>query len=207
MILGGRSPEALAAEAANRALDGETWARDQLAAHAGRVVAVVSGPLAAAFTIQDDGTFSAAPAGAVADLTLTVSPLALPALAAEPSRWRESVRADGDQALAATLESIAQTFPWFVERAFARVFGPIAGQAIADAGRTLLSIPAAMSHQAAAGVAQFASEADVVAHRGDFAAFSCGTVEAEERVAALAARIAALEEGGAPLRKRAKKVT
>ncbi|MFI4924697.1 MAG: hypothetical protein ACHQJ7_06080 [Vicinamibacteria bacterium] len=207
MILGGRSPEALAAEAANRALHGETWARDQLAAHAGRVVAVVSGPLAAAFTIQDDGTFSAAPAGAVADLTLTVSPLALPALAAEPSRWRESVRADGDQALAATLESIAQTFPWFVERAFARVFGPIAGQAIADAGRTLLSIPAAMSHQAAAGVAQFASEADVVAHRGDFAAFSCGTVEAEERVAALAARIAALEEGGAPLRKRAKKVT
>ncbi|HEY8243364.1 MAG TPA: hypothetical protein VII68_07895 [Casimicrobiaceae bacterium] len=207
MILGGRSPEALAAEAANRALHGETWARDQLAAHAGRVVAVVSGPLAAAFTIQDDGTFSAAPAGAVADLTLTVSPLALPALAAEPSRWRESVRADGDQALAATLESIAQTFAWFVERAFARVFGPIAGQAIADAGRTLLSIPAAMSHQAAAGVAQFASEADVVAHRGDFAAFSCGTVEAEERVAALAARIAALEEGGAPLRKRAKKVT
>ena len=162
MILGGRSPEALAADAANRALNGETWARDQLAA---------------------------------------------PAVAAEPSRWRESVRADGDQALAATIESIAQTFPWFVERGLARAFGPIAGQALADVGRTLLAIPAAMSHQAAAGVAQFASEADAVAHRSDFAAFSCGTVEAEERVAALAARIAALEVDSAPLRKRAKKVT
>ena len=207
MILGGRSPEALAAEAANRALNGETWARDQLAAHAGRAVAFSSGPFLATFAIQDDGTFAAAPGGAVADLTLTVSPLALPALAAEPSRWRASVRADGDQALAATVESIAQTFPWFVERAFARAFGPIAGQALADVGRTLLAIPAAMSHQAAAGVAQFASEADAVAHRSDFAAFSCGTVEAEERVAALAARIAALEVESAPLRKRAKKVT
>jgi ubiquinone biosynthesis protein UbiJ len=117
------------------------------------------------------------------------------------------VRADGDQALAATLESIAQTFPWFVERALARAFGPIAGQAIADAGRTLLAIPAAVSHQAAAGVAQFASEADAVAHRGDFAAFSCGTVEAEERVAALAARIAALEDAAIARPKGAKKVT
>lgn len=207
MILGGRSPDALAAEAANRALDGETWARDQLAAHGGRVVAVESGLLAARFTVQEDGRFAAAPASAVADLTLTVSPLALPALAADPSRWRQSVRANGDQALATTLESIAQTFPWFVERALARVFGPIAGQALADAGRTLLSIPAAVSHQAAAGVAQFAAEADAVAHRADFAAFSCGTVEAEERVAALAARIATLEEGAATRRKRAKKVT
>jgi len=64
-----------------------------------------------------------------------------------------------------------------------------------------------VSHQAAAGVAQFAAEADAVAHRADFAAFSCGTVEAEERVAALAARIAMLDEAGAPRRKRAKKVT
>ena len=207
MIGGGRSPEALAAEAANRALHGETWARDQIAAHAGAVFTVASGPFASTFSIQDDGTFAAAAAGAVPTLTLTVSPLALPALAAEPSRWRTAVRADGDQALAATLESIAQTLPWFVERMFARVFGPIAGQAIADAGRTLLAIPAALSSQAAAGVAQFASEADAVAHRGDFAAFSCGTVEAEERVAALAARIAALEDAPAPHRKRAKKVT
>jgi ubiquinone biosynthesis protein UbiJ len=206
-VIGGRSPEALAADAANRALQGEAWAREQLAAHAGGVLTIASGPFASTFSILGDGAFAEAPAGAVPTLTLTISPLAMPALAAEPSRWRSTVRADGDQALAATLESIAQTFPWFVERALARAFGPIAGQAIADAGRTLLAIPAAVSHQAAAGVAQFASEADAVAHRGDFAAFSCGTVEAEERVAALAARIAALEDAAIARPKGAKKVT
>ena len=203
MTFGARSPEALAAEAANRALHGETWARDQLRAHAGSVVTVDSGPFAAAFAVRDDGTFAPAPDGAVASLRLAVSPFALPAIAAEPSRWRQDVRAEGDQALAATLESIAQTFPWFVERVFARVFGPIAGGALADAGRTLLAIPAAVSHQAAAGVSQLATETDAVAHRGDFAAFSCGTAEAEARVDALAARIAALET--APVRRKAPK--
>lgn len=193
MTFGAPSPEALAAQAANRALHDEAWARDQLRAHAGSVVTVDSGPLSSAYVVRDDGTFAPAPDGAVASLRLYVSPLALPALAAEPSRWRREVRAEGDQALAATLESIAQTFPWFVERAFARAFGPIAGQAIAEAGRTLLSIPAALSHQAAATVSQLAAENDAVAHRGDFAAFSCGTAEAEARVDALAARIAALE--------------
>ena len=203
---GAPSPDALAAQAANRALHGEAWARDQLRAHAGSVFAIDSGPFTSTFVVRDDGTFAPAPAGATVALRLAIPPLAMPALAAEPSRWRQQVRAEGDQALAATLEAIAQTFPWFVERAFARAFGPIAGQAIAEAGRTLLSIPAAMSHQAAAGVGQLAAEADVVAHRGDFAAFSCGTAEAEARVDALAARIAALEQSGVR-RKRPKPVT
>ena len=206
MTFGAPSPEALAAQAANRALHGETWARDQLRAHAGSVITVDSGPFTSSFVVRDDGTFGPGPDGAVASLRLAISPLALPALAAEPSRWRQHVRADGDQALAATLESIAQTFPWFVERAFARAFGPIAGQALADAGRTLLSIPAAMSHQAAASVGQLAAETDAVAHRSDFAAFSCGTAEAEARVDALAARIAALD-GSTTLRTPAKRVT
>jgi hypothetical protein len=118
------------------------------------------------------------------------------------------VRADGDQALATTLESIAQTLPWFVERLFARPVRPDRGPG--DRGRRAHAARDSRRPVAAGrrpGVAHFASEADAVAHRGDFAAFSCGTVEAEERVAALAARIAALEEGGAPHRKRAKKVT
>ncbi|MEO8487677.1 MAG: hypothetical protein ABI585_15220 [Betaproteobacteria bacterium] len=203
MRFAGRTPGSVAADAANRALDGESWARDQLAAHAGSVFAVASGPFAASFAIGADGTFAPALDDAVAALRLRVSPLALPALAAEPSRWREEVRAEGDQALAATLEAIAQTFPWFVERAFARPFGPIAGQALADAGRALLAFPAAVSHHAAASVGGFAGESDFVAQRDDLAAFSGDVTAVEARVDALAARIAALD-GGVERRRRPK---
>lgn len=192
MTPSGRSPESLAARAANRALAGETWARDQLAVHAGQAFAIQSGPLEAVYSIGPDGTFAPVARDAAVALRLRISPLALPAVAAEPSRWRQDVRADGDAALAATLEAIAQTGPWFVERAFAAVFGPIAGQALADAGRTLLAIPAAMSHHAASTLGQFAGEADLVTQRRDFDAFAREAAGIEARVESLAARVAAL---------------
>jgi ubiquinone biosynthesis protein UbiJ len=195
-VTGGvRPPGSGAARAANRALAGEAWARDQLAVHAGQSVAVVSGPLEAAFRIGADGTFAPAPRDADVALRLKVSPLALPAVAADPSRFRQDVRAEGDAALAATLEAIAQTAPWFVERAFAAVFGPIAGQALADAGRTLLAIPAALSGHAAASLGQFAGEADLVAQRHDVDAFSREVAALDARVESLAARVAALAGG------------
>ena len=77
MTPSGRSPEALAARAANRALAGETWARDQLALHAGQAFAIESGPLEAVFTIGADGSFTAASRDTSVALRLTISPLAL----------------------------------------------------------------------------------------------------------------------------------
>jgi ubiquinone biosynthesis protein UbiJ len=200
------SPEDFAASLANRTLAREDWARAKLAACAGRSFALTAGPFAATFTIGDDGSLAAAPSGAAPSLTVTTSPLSLPALAADPTRWGELTRNDGDPALAATIEELAQTFPWVVERALASVFGPIAGQALADVGRTLLGVPAALSKHAASSLGQFATETGVVARRADFDALSCGTAEAEARVDALAARIAAIESPGRPHR-RPKKVT
>ncbi len=200
----GMSPEDLAAGLANRALAREDWARAKLLAYAGRSFALTAGPFAATFRIGEDGSLAAARDGAAPSLTVSTSPLSLPALAADPTRWAELVRNDGDPALAKTIEELAQTFPWVVERALASVFGPIAGQALADAGRTLLGVPAALSRHAASSAGQFAAETGVVARRADFDAFSCGTAEAEARIDALALRIAAIEgrEGGSRRRKK-----
>lgn len=203
----GMSPEALAAGLANRALAREDWARAKLATFAGRSFALCAGPLSATFVVGDDGALATGASGAAPSLTVTTSPLSLPALAADPSRWGELVRNDGDPALAATLEELAQAFPWVVERALASAFGPIAGQALADAGRTLLGVPAALSKHAASSLGQFAVESDAIARRADFDALSCGTAEAEARVDALAARIAAIEAPAHRPRRRPKQVT
>ena len=186
------TPASLAAGLANRALAGEDWTRGKLSAHAGRIFVLESGPVAASFAIGDDGSLAAAPAGAAPALTLTVSPLALPALAAEPSRWPSLVRGDGDPALASTLEELALTFPWFVERAFGAVLGPIVGQKVADAGRTLLAIPGELSRRAARSVGDFAGESDLVASRSELESLVQGTADVEARMAALAARVAKL---------------
>ena len=89
----------------NRALERERWARAKLATHADRAVRIVIGPASRAFAIDADGRLHESEA--VADLKLTILPLQLPALLAQPERWGELVVADGDAALEATLRELA----------------------------------------------------------------------------------------------------
>jgi len=177
---------------ANRALGSERWARESLAKHAGRTFRVTVGPVASVFAIGDDGTLAPAPADAgVPDLELALSPLAVPALLADPSCWPRVVVATGEPALAATLQDLAQTLPWFVERAFASVLGPIAGQRVADAGRALLAFPGYASSRLAGSVGSFArDEAGLLPSGAEGRAFGAGVADLAARVDALDERLA-----------------
>ena len=178
---------------ANRALERERWARVKLAGHAGRAVRVQIGPAGKAFAIDGDGRLH--DSNATPDLTLTVAPLQLPALFSRPERWGELVGVEGDAALAATLRELAQTLPWFIESLCARVFGPVAGERIADLGRRLLEFPTYAAQRFGdsftnylgneARIAVGASEARAVA--GEIAALAA-------RVDALAQRIDRLDQ-------------
>ena len=180
-------PTAVPAALANRVLGRETWARTCLAAHAGRVFAVVVGPLATSMRIDGSGTIESAPhPDGPPDLKLTIPPLAVPSLLADPTRWDEFVAVDGDPALAATLKGLAETLPWFVERALAGALGPIVGQRIADAGRRLLALPGY------AGVRVGASIASYTRHETRFAAKAAETRSMGEQIAATATRVDAL---------------
>ncbi len=177
-----------AASLANRALAGEDWARERLAAHAGRTLSIVAGPAAMTLAIQADGRF--ADTADAPDLTLTIPPLRLPALLARPERWNELVDATGDAALATTIGELAQTLPWFVERALARAFGPIVGTPLAEAGRRLLALPGYASERFGTSFASYVSdEAGLVTSTHEARDFSSQVAELAARVDALAERI------------------
>jgi ubiquinone biosynthesis protein UbiJ len=180
---------------ANRLLADESWARERLAAHAGRTFTLASGPVSIAFAIGADGTLDDAPArAATPDAEFHVSPFDVPALLAEPARWDGLVTAKGDAALAATLKDLAQTLPWFVERAFAKAFGPVVGQRLADAGRSILSLPGYVGERLADNVVSYArDEAGLLARGEEARAFAAQNAELAQRVDALAQRIAILE--------------
>jgi len=175
-----------AAALANRALAREDWARERLATHAGRKFRIVAGPAALTLAINADGSF--ADTEEAPDLTLTIPPLRWPALMARPERWSELVVAAGDTGLASTIGELAQTLPWFIERSFARVFGPIVGAQLAETGRRLLALPGYAAERVGSSFASYASdEAGLVSGvraGGEFAA----------EVAALSARVDALGE-------------
>jgi len=175
-----------AANFANRALAREDWARERLAAHAGRKLRIVAGPAALTLAINTDGSF--VDSQEASDLTLTIPVLRLPALVARPERWNELVGAAGDASLASTIGELAQTLPWFIERSFARIFGPIVGAQLAEAGRRLLALPGYAAERAGSSFASYASD-----ESGLVTGARAGSEFAAE-VAALAARVDALGE-------------
>lgn len=193
--LPGLDPTAIPGAVANRVLEREAWARERLAAFAGRVFVIRVGPVATAFQVETSGLVATTPlAGHTPDLTLRLSAFALPSFLADPLRWDHLVTADGDPALAATLRELAQTLPWFVEQAFAKALGPIVGQRVADAGRHLLAFPEYAAGRVGASVAGFArDEAGLLASGDDGRSFAADVAAVVARVDALAERLAALE--------------
>lgn len=188
------SPAAVVAGAVNRALASEPWARERLAAHAGSRFAVRSGPFGTSFEIGGDGSLRAAPGDAAPTLALTISPPDLPALAADPARWPDLVRGDGDEALESTLRDLAATSPWFVERALGGALGPVIGQRVADAGRALLAWPGEASRKFAGHAARYAGEeSNLLARRGEAAGTGEALARLEAGTDALSRRVEALE--------------
>jgi ubiquinone biosynthesis accessory factor UbiJ len=170
---------------ANRVLEREDWARERLSAHAGRTVRIVCGPFDSKLAITPDGMLLGGQADA--DLTLTLSPLRLPTLLAHPERWSELVTTDGDAALAATLSDLAQTFPWFVEQAFASALGPVIGTRVANAGRALLELPEHAAQSFGTSLKSYArDEAGFGVTAAEVEGFGSAVAAVTERVDALA---------------------
>jgi ubiquinone biosynthesis accessory factor UbiJ len=183
----------------NRTLDDEPWALERLAAHAGRTFRVAIGPMHFVHAIDDSGRLREATQAP--DLTLSVSPLRVPALLAQPSRWNELVAVEGDAALAATLAELALTLPMFVEQAFTQALGPVVGTQVAATGARLLAIPDHAAGRFGESVARYLGEESEAVVRGSEArAFAENVNALAVAVDALAARVDALAHR--PARKR-----
>ncbi len=186
-----------ALDIANRALERERWARDKLAEHAGRVVRVDIVPARETFAVNGEGRLEGT--NAAPDLRLTISPLRLPALLAQPERWDELVATEGDAKLAATLSELALTLPWFVEALFAKAFGPVMGQRVADIGRRLLALPHYAAGRFSDSVASYiGDEVQLAAGVAEFRIVASEIATFAARVDALAVRIDALHGMTAP---------
>lgn len=185
---------ALTSSAVNRVLAGEPWARERLAAHAGRAFTLRVGPLVTGFRIDGEGTLESAPlAGTTPDLVLTLSPFNVPAFLASPARWNEFVTEEGDVELGGTLKQLAQTLPWFVEKLCARAFGSIVGQRVADAGRRALELPEYASRRIGENVGSYArDEVEWLAHPADMRTLGDDAQALATRIDALDARVEAL---------------
>lgn len=194
-------PAAAPARLANRLLAGQGWARKKLLPFAGRSFSLDVGPLHAGWSINEAGLLDVHPAAAAAHLTLTLSPWAVPAFLANPTRWNEFMREEGDAELGGVLKELAQTLPWFVEETFAARLGPIAGQRAADAGRRMLAFPEYAAQRLTESVVSYGrDEAQLLARGDEMRRFAVSVQEIVARVDALALRIEVIATRAEPNR-------
>ena len=187
-----RGPRPVTA-ALNRLLHETPLAMERLRKHAGRTVCFDIGPLPIAWTVRADGAVASADPRGVRDLSVRVSPFALPRLAAgDEAAWREA-HIEGDAELAQEVSFLARNLRWDPEEALSRLVGDIAAERLVGAlrggarwGRETVE------RTAAAAMEYWTEEAPLVASRVKVEDFVRGVDALRDDIERLDKRLAAL---------------
>jgi len=145
---------AAASRFANHVLAPANWAREKLAAHAGKVARFEVPAMRFALLVKPDGLVEAADAAAEPAVTIRFEGAALmETLADREQAWRKA-QIEGDTAFASAISQVAANLQWDFEEDLSRVFGDIAAHRMAQTGRSAAAWP----RQAAASVSANAAE-------------------------------------------------
>ena len=177
-----------AAGALNHLLDQQAWARERLAAHPGARIEFRTPPLPGAKVIvEDTGRVRADDAGEP-DLVVTLSPFAMPLLAARSPDAMAHVQFAGPDALAAAVRGLMLALRWDVEEDLSKVVGDVAAHRIAKAGREAFEWQREAGERLARNFSEYwTEEQPLLARRADLEALARdvqGLREALDRVEA-----------------------
>lgn len=143
---------------ANHVLEPANWAREKLAAHAGKVARFEVPP--ARFTLQVGADGLVHPADAAAEPAVTIRfdrTAALETLADREQAWRKA-QVEGDTAFASAISQVAANLAWDVEEDLSRVVGDIAAHRLAAAGRAAAAWPRQAAQSVASNAAEYLTE-------------------------------------------------
>jgi ubiquinone biosynthesis accessory factor UbiJ len=157
----------------NHLLRANSWARERLLPHAGRVVCIDHPPFSIMMAITADGAVADAAADAAPDVTVRVTPgLMLRLMARDVSAWHD-VRVEGDPEFAAAINHIARHLRWDFEEDLSRIVGDIAAHRLAETGRKISSWRQQSADNFARSLAEYwTEERPLLASRGDVEQFN-----------------------------------
>jgi ubiquinone biosynthesis accessory factor UbiJ len=179
----------------NHLLQREEWAREKLAPFAGKRVRVAMSPLPdLAFGVREGGILAAADTGEP-DLTIALSPAALPQLWRRDDGVLRAIAFTGDAELAGALQFLLRHLKWDVEEDLSRVVGDVTAHRIVAGGRAFAEWQREAGQRLGENVAEYMTEeARLVASPAELARFSrqvAEFVDAVERLEKRLERVAA----------------
>lgn len=184
----------LVASGLNRLFAQTPGARDLLARHAGQTLALDMMLFRTGLQITEDGGLHATPASP-ADATIYITPDVLARIPAKGRNAFRELRTEGDAELLSDFNDAFQQLKLDAEAELSRLFGPIAGFRMAEAGRAFGGWVKQAGEDTARAFAEYAvEESPVLASRVDVERFSSEVDELRDDAARLEARLARLEQ-------------
>jgi ubiquinone biosynthesis protein UbiJ len=178
----------------NHLLAEEQFARDKLVPFAGKRVRVTAPALPdLVFAVANDGTLEAAGEGDP-DLTIGLSPAALPKLLTRDETVLQTITFTGDAELAGVLQFLFRNLRWEIEEDLSLVVGDVAAHRIAETGRAFAAWQKDAAVRLGENFAEYLTEeAELLAPKPELARFArevADLVDAVERLEKRLDRIA-----------------
>ncbi|KAB2310074.1 hypothetical protein F8A87_09075 [Betaproteobacteria bacterium SCN2] len=186
--------EQLIASGLDRLFAQTPGARDALARHAGRTLALDLALFRARLMIDEGGSLRAAPMDEP-EAVIFLTPEVLLRLPAKGKAAFRELRTEGDAELLSAFNDAFQQLDLDAEAELSRLFGPIAGFRLAEAGRAFSGWVKQAAEDTARTVAEYAvEESPMLAGRADIDRFNREVDALRDEAARLEARLSRLEK-------------
>ncbi|MYM35955.1 sterol-binding protein [Duganella sp. FT94W] len=188
-----------ASAAINHLLAQETWARQALQRHAGKIAVIDAGAVALRLRVTADGYVEPAPAEEAARVTIRVKLSDLPLIAQNRERAFSYVQIEGDAEFANAISSLSQSLRWEAEHDLEKVIGPIAAVRAVAGAKAALEAVRSGQQKLAENVAEFLlDEKQLLVRPHTVDAWSADVTRLRDDVERAAKRLAKLEQKLSP---------
>ncbi|RJG07781.1 sterol-binding protein [Noviherbaspirillum cavernae] len=141
--------------AINHLLAHEPWAREKLAAHAGKVACVDAGMMAFRLKATADGMVQAADKDDATAVTIRVRLADLPLIAQNRERAFSYVKIEGDADFANTISQLSQSLRWEAEEDLGKLIGDVAATRLVAGARTAIDTARSTQQKLAENLAEY----------------------------------------------------
>lgn len=121
-----RLPLSILPAAINHLLSQESWARDKLRAHAGKIACFDAELMAVRLKVTSEGMLESADAETPLNVTIRIKLSDLPLIAQNRERAFSYVKVEGDADFANTISQLSQSLRWEAEEDLSKWIGDIA---------------------------------------------------------------------------------
>ncbi|MGH8809595.1 MAG: ubiquinone biosynthesis accessory factor UbiJ [Noviherbaspirillum sp.] len=181
--------------AINHLLARESWAREKLSCHAGKVAVVDAGVMTIRLQATFDGMVQPAADKDAANVTIRVKLSDLPLIAQNRAHAFSYVQVEGDADFANTISQLSETLRWEAEEDLSKLFGDVAAVRMVDGVRAVIDTARTTQQKLAENVAEyFLEENPMLIRPQTLADFSSEVVKLRDDVERLAKRIEKLKD-------------